>query len=205
MAKVTFDETTHTYCIDGVPVPSVTQIIKPLYNYGMVSPDVLRRKGEFGTAVHKAVELYLYGTLDEETLVPELLGCLQAFKRWCADYSREFDIESALVELAVAHEKLQYAGRLDFVFDGQAVIDLKSRDYEPRIDPVQLVAYEQAYIAGGGSKGKYVNYVLSLYPDETYQFCKAMNPQAWGVFRKCLDHWKHEQEFNYFVKAWRAK
>ena len=204
MPKLTFNPESHIYLLNGKAVPSVTQIIKPLYNYDAVPLALLQRKGEFGTAVHKAVELHLYGSLDEESLTPELQGCVDAFKGWCADYSKEFDIDSALIERKLLHEKLLYAGTADLVFDGQSVIDIKTRDYYPAVDPLQLVAYEKAHIADGGSKGNYDNYVLSLYPDGTYKFIKAMDRQDWSVFRKLLDRWHSESQFEEFVTKWKA-
>jgi hypothetical protein len=51
---------THTYLVDGVIVPSITQILKIKFGnkYAEVSAEVLQSAAEKGTAVHKAIENY---------------------------------------------------------------------------------------------------------------------------------------------------
>lgn len=51
---------THTYLVDGVIVPSITQILKIKFGnkYNVVSKKVLQRASEKGTAVHEAIESY---------------------------------------------------------------------------------------------------------------------------------------------------
>lgn len=51
---------THTYLVDGVIVPSITQILKIKFGnkYAGVSKEVLNRASEKGTAVHNAIEKY---------------------------------------------------------------------------------------------------------------------------------------------------
>lgn len=50
----------HVYLVDGVIVPSITQILKVRFGnkYAHVDPDTLRRAAEAGTAVHEAIERY---------------------------------------------------------------------------------------------------------------------------------------------------
>lgn len=54
-----FDDT-HTYLVDGIIVPSITQILKLKFGnkYKNVSGAVLNRAAEKGTAVHAAIENY---------------------------------------------------------------------------------------------------------------------------------------------------
>lgn len=75
MSKFRFDPETHTYYMDGVAVPSVTQVLP--YNFYGNAKEETRLKGEY---VHKAVEYYNLGELDEETLDPVLIPYLEAFK-----------------------------------------------------------------------------------------------------------------------------
>ena len=51
---------THTYLVDGVIKPSITQILKVKFGnkYDSVDKDVLQRASELGTATHKAIEDY---------------------------------------------------------------------------------------------------------------------------------------------------
>ena len=50
----------HTYLVDGVIKPSITQILKLKFGgkYTNVSQEVLQRASELGTATHKAIEDY---------------------------------------------------------------------------------------------------------------------------------------------------
>ena len=52
-----FDDT-HTYLVDGIIVPSITQILKIKFNnkYSGVDQKVLNRASEKGTEVHEAIE-----------------------------------------------------------------------------------------------------------------------------------------------------
>lgn len=60
MSNIEYFEPTHTYLIDGVVVPSVTQIVNWYFGntYANVDPEVLKRSADYGTAVHKLIENY---------------------------------------------------------------------------------------------------------------------------------------------------
>ena len=51
---------THTYLVDGVIVPSITQILKIKFGnkYNKVSKEVLNNAAKKGTEVHEAIEIY---------------------------------------------------------------------------------------------------------------------------------------------------
>lgn len=55
-----FDNDTHTYLVDGIIVPSITQILKVRFGgkYAGVDKDTLQRAAQRGTDIHKAIELY---------------------------------------------------------------------------------------------------------------------------------------------------
>ena len=54
-----FIEETHTYLLDGKIIPSVTQILKEIFplKYENVPIDILNKKSEYGTQVHKFIEI----------------------------------------------------------------------------------------------------------------------------------------------------
>ena len=57
--KVTFDEETHTYTVDGVEVPSVSTILgETLFKrkYSGVNPEILNAAAIWGNQVHVAIE-----------------------------------------------------------------------------------------------------------------------------------------------------
>ncbi len=57
---VEYIDETHTYLVDGIILPSITQILKIKFGnkYNNVSQEVLQRASELGTATHKAIEDY---------------------------------------------------------------------------------------------------------------------------------------------------
>lgn len=63
---VEYDDDTHTYLVDGVIVPSVTQVLDVKFGdkYASVNPSILNRAANRGTTIHKAIEDYCKG--DEE-------------------------------------------------------------------------------------------------------------------------------------------
>lgn len=140
---LTFDEETHTYRFEGVVVPSVTQILKPLSNFDAVPREVLSAASSFGTAVHKACELQDFGQLDISTVDDALLPYLEAWMRFCRDYKCMWE----MVEGIVYNPSLRYAGTLDrfgIVAGRSTVVDIKSSaELYPSVGP-QLAAYKNA-------------------------------------------------------------
>ena len=58
--ELTFEEEWHLYYLNGLEVPSVTTLMKPLSSdfYSTVDPEVLNKAAKRGTAIHNAVENY---------------------------------------------------------------------------------------------------------------------------------------------------
>lgn len=194
----TFNEEYHCYELDGKPLPSVTRIIKPLYDFSDIPPDVLQRAADFGTAVHKTIELYLQDDLDEDSLDSNLYNPLLAFKAWQAD-NWQFDLGAAKLETPAYHPKLKYAGTADI--DGESfVIDLKSRPCKILTDSLQLAAYDHF------GSGKRQRYVLELKQDASYVFTllnptKKSGDEAWCRFRYLLDYYNHGKEIEKWKQA----
>ena len=85
--KFRFDATKHRYYYEDVEVPGVSSILKAgnLTNIGFIPKDILERSSRFGTAVHKATELYDNKVLDEGSLDPRLRGCLDGWIKFKQD------------------------------------------------------------------------------------------------------------------------
>jgi len=77
----TFEEATHAYRRDGLPIPSVTRILDHggLVNFEMVRQDVLERKATIGTLVHLATKFYDQGDLDWNSLDRYTRGRVEAW------------------------------------------------------------------------------------------------------------------------------
>jgi len=141
--NLAFDEATHTYSLDGKVVPSVTQILNIANDFGFVNKDVLDRASKFGTAVHKATELYDACDLNEATLDIALLPYLDAWKMFLSNTNFRVISSEARV-----YSKHGYAGTFDRLgyLDGRlTLLDIKTSTTVARSTSLQLAAYEQAY------------------------------------------------------------
>ena len=131
---VEFIEETHQYLIDGILVPSVTQIVEKIFpdKYKGVPDYILKAKAEYGIQIHKFIEIieikkpkrpiaYLkkyYGMnfIQEESIKQYL------------EIKRQFNIEVLEVEKIVFYKNL-YCGKLDIkakVNGKKAIIDVKA-------------------------------------------------------------------------------
>jgi hypothetical protein len=176
-----------------VRFPSVTTALGLISNYDHVSKDVLERACAFGNAVHRIVELHEHGKLDENSLRPkgkylaDTSGILEAWKK-C---KREKHIEVYAVEQVVASLKYQYAGRLDVVAKVKgvlALIEIKSRAYNPMLEPLQTSAYANAWDEAHKEKIK-ERWFCELRLDGGYDFRPIKGKNDFHYFRCCLAAW----------------
>jgi hypothetical protein len=144
-----FDPVKHIYRDErGTIIPSVTQIFDLLHlvDFSAISPDVLEWKRQFGTSVHKAVELLVQADLDwdscDERSIPAITGVEQAFKK--LQYKSEVVEDSRIFNLF----GMKYGGSCDHrgtcVYQGQerhCVIDLKTASKEEFYWKWQVSAY----------------------------------------------------------------
>ena len=79
MPDFKFQEKGHLYTLDGIAIPSVTQVL----------PDNPHNKDDYsmnrGTLVHKTIYLYNIGDLDEDTLDEQLKPYLEAYNKFRKD------------------------------------------------------------------------------------------------------------------------
>lgn len=118
-----YDDDTHTYLVDGLIVPSVTQILQIKFSskYNFVKRDVLQAAAERGTAIHKAVENYCKDGIPT---------CQEAKNfRWLK-YQYNFSVlENETPIIIFKNDMPVAAGRLDLVLDidGEtAIADIKT-------------------------------------------------------------------------------
>jgi len=134
---LTFEESTHTYTLDGQEIPSVTQVLKA---EGFINTDFIDPwYAERGTAVHKATELFDLGTLDESSLDPRIVGYLEAWKKYRRDTGYTPDPD--MIERRMYHPTLKYAGTID-----RPGLDIKSGSPEPW-HVIQAAGYEDLMLA----------------------------------------------------------
>jgi hypothetical protein len=179
---VTFEPEKHEYAIDGVRVPSVTQVLKDCYDFSRVAPDVLQAKAELGTAVHLACELDDAGDLVEESVHAQVRPYLDAYRL----FKQHKCTHVVATEQIVHHPLHRYAGKLDLIteFDGARwLVDWKTPlSINPAVG-LQTAAYVNALPKGWlGYDGPYKRAALQLKNDGTYKLHEFAEPNDWPVF-----------------------
>ena len=127
MAEFLFDEATHTYTLDGVVIPSVTEICAPI-TCGKYPPvGVVQQAAARGTRVHELCALYDMDALPDE-IEAGLVGYVKAWTAFCRDYKPVW----RHIELPLYGEidpGQPFAGTLDRIgeIDGRTrVVDIKT-------------------------------------------------------------------------------
>lgn len=141
--KIEFREEDHSYRVDGVLFPSVTQII------ASANPEKEKffkddAAANFGRAVHKACNLYDKGLLNERTMDKKLVPYLYCWKM----FLRQTGFEPTHIELLVCSIKYRFAGTLDYagILNGKrTIVDIKTGTSVPRDACLQTAAYQIAY------------------------------------------------------------
>lgn len=199
MAKkvYTFDEATHTHRINGQPVPGITTAIKPLADYDTIPENVLRAAAEWGTNVHKAVELFCSDSLDLDSLGDPLRQTVGQFEAWLQE--QRLDRRDFVVELPMGDASLMYGGIPDLILDGKLVVEIKTRPVNVLTDSIQTAAQEKLWIKNGGTRvWSYERRVLFLAPDR-HEYTQVNRRDDWGRFRLLLDHYHNAQK----IKLWK--
>ena len=179
--EIVFNETDHTYFVDGVQVPSVTDILAPLHrSYGKVNPSVLEYAAKRGSAVHEALELIDYG--EDPEVYPETIGYINAYEDWKNVYKPEW----LGIEKIVFCEEGWFIGTLDRVGilngDELAVVDIKTStpNRESYVSVcLQTMAYAMAYSSHTDFEAdwqKMSRYGLFLMKDGSW---RCINCEEW--------------------------
>lgn len=179
-----FDDAKHEYFVDGRKVPGVTSILSPLIDYSRVPAATLERARRMGQAVHLATELDDQDDLDYDTLSPELLPYLHAWRR----FRMECNFVPDTIEKRLYHPALGYAGTSDrtgIVKGKRAVIDIKKMATLGPVVGVQLAAYKELHIKATGVPIE-DRYGLALRADGFYRLVPYTDPNDWRVFLSLL-------------------
>jgi len=203
--KLTFDEKEHKYFIDGVWVPSVTQIISPLSSYGAIPKKILDNACDRGKKIDEMCEFYLDGRLEFNSLSDSQKRILEQFVRFLDTEGRGFDFDSVITKYRGCNIKLKYAGESDIIIPDQAIIDIKTRykSLMPLTDPLQLFGYEGIW----PGKERYKHYILALY-EKKYKFTEVNKTrveynQSKSRFRYLLDKVWNDIEFKQKINNWK--
>ena len=179
-----FDEKAHKYYYDGVPVPSVTGILRDAKVFDYASLNMMW--ADRGTAIHTVTELDDAGALDTSKVENPLLGPLEGWRKFKTDTN----IEVLAIEEGVYHPIYRYAGKLDrrVMWRGkEGIIDIKSGAKAPW-HPIQTMGYAKCF------DRPMQRFCLYLSSDGQYALEEHKDPSDWDVFRAavCLASWKRK-------------
>lgn len=138
-----FLEAEHLYLLDGVIIPSVSEILHFVFpdKYKGVPAEVLSKKAEYGTKVHEAIEV-----LEKTGEVIELDYIQKASLEQYLKLKEKYDIE-VIEQEEMIHFEDKYAGRFDmiaYVKGDYSLCDIKTTaelDYEYLSWQLSLYAY----------------------------------------------------------------
>lgn len=198
-----FDPGAHAYHLDGVRLPNVTSILDPLVDYSGIPKKIMQAARERGDYVHKMCEMYVWGMLDEDEVVPEYKPYLEAFKKFLA----ETQFEAVHVEERVWHKALRYAGTLDLggYFRNNkkqplVLIDIKSTFRMMASIGPQTAAYQEAFNSHRPKPEHFKERMgLRLTMAGTYQLLPCSDTHDFTVFRSCLNLYHFMQKGKYHV------
>lgn len=101
----------HLYLVDGILVPSVTQILQQVFpsKYKNIPQVILDKKAEYGTKVHKAVEDLENGKepIMDSVYIEESIKQYHKLKK-------EYNLE-VIEQEQMIHYEYYYAGRFDMI------------------------------------------------------------------------------------------
>jgi hypothetical protein len=172
MSGLTFDPDTHIYRLNGVEIPSATQLARFCsVDIDKSRPWLAQGAADRGSRVHAYTMLMDYGE-QPETVDADCLGYLKAYQRFLHDYRPDWD---AIEYTGTAHlAGVDFAGTIDRV--GKvggvpSVLDIKTGLLHPASLAVQLTAY--ALVCGNAPFCKEYQHLtlaaLKLSKDGTYE------------------------------------
>jgi len=190
VSDIVLDLDSHVYSANGVKLPGVSEVLKPLVDFSHVPPALLKFACDRGTAVHRAVELYhAPGGLDETTLDDEVRPRFHAYLKFLEESG---GFVPTFSEYIVHHTGLGYAGKLDLFGafgDGTtALIDIKTGSIEA-VAGYQLAAYLAALACEFPAAVMARRYALFLGVEQ-YNLVPFTSARDWAMFQSHLVIWK---------------
>jgi hypothetical protein len=194
-----FDPEKHEYRHRGKFIPSVTQIIKPLYNYGKVNQEVMAVAADRGKRAHAMTEKIDAGESEQPDF--DIIGHIESYQAWLGKYKPEI-IKS---EERMMHAGYDYAGTPDRIvrIKGKVyAVDLKTTAYIMPQHGVQVAAYcmlADVNISEHSNAIKPIGMTVRLTDEglpEVKIYSALEDRMNRNIFMSCLNIWKWKQENN---------
>lgn len=144
---IEFIEESHTYLIDGIIVPSVSEILHFIFpnKYKWIDLEILERKAKYGSVVHKSIEC-----LEQNKPLPNLDLNQEFSLRQYQRLKEKNNIEVLIQEQIVTYGS-EYAGTFDMVANVNGCLSLCDIKTTAQLDKEylswQLSFYELAHMS----------------------------------------------------------
>ncbi len=192
-----YNEETRQHTLNGKHIASVSQVIEPLTDFSGIDPKVLERKCELGIQFHEATRLHLLDDLHFDSMDPDLIKPMETFIGWSMLFER-LDTSDFQIEQPICHERLKYCGKPDLITP-MTIFDWKLRPFKPVTDILQLEGYK--HMLPPGKRDRWV-FCFDLEGKLTRH--RAQHPKAWGIFRRLLERYYSELQFNNLLEDWKG-
>lgn len=187
--RLKFDPGPHRYTLDGMLIPSVTQVMEPHLPYAGLPKDVREAALLRGTLVHVLTEHYDARTFDSEMRALAKEAGLDGYIHAWGTYLNEHKVTILASEQRVYHTKYRYCGTLDRIVEeaftpGIAeLVDIKTGELSP-FYAWQTAAYCAAVSEGGITIPRRA--CVQLKADGTYRHHLYTAPEDWPAFLGAL-------------------
>jgi hypothetical protein len=184
---IEFEPKEHVYTLNGIRLPSVTQLMKPFSSivYEGVPIEAMQIAADRGTRAHDQVSNFVrYGVLETDGDTDPYVEAFMAFEpkhppAWLAS------------EYRVYHKYMRFAGTVDLIGyvepddgTGVDVVDIKTtKAFHKNSIAIQVSAYSEAVMSHGVTVRR--RYGLQLLPDGTFRFDPVAN--QYGAFLMCIN------------------
>jgi hypothetical protein len=186
---IEFIEQQHIYLKDGIILPSVSQILHFIFpdKYKNVDKEILNKKAEYGSILHKAIE-----NLENNEELPELNYIQEASIEQYLKLKAKYKIEVLEQEQIVSYE-YDYCGRYDMVANikgNYSLADIKTTaELDREYLSWQLSFYELA-------SGKHFEklYVIWLPKKELGQLVEIKRKSKEELLNKLKEYLENKEE-----------
>ena len=188
-----YDESVHSYKVDGIKVPSVTRVVDGCFPKNLTDWALSVGEEEYHRIIDEALEIgnytheWIENYINEQPFNATTNPSIDAFLRWETNCGVEF-IDS---ERKIYCDRFKYAGTVDAVakINGRVcVIDFKTskKIYKPY--HLQVTAYAQAIKRIDGLKRWPLGIILRLDKETGEYEQKVFEPKDhFDTFKKCLE------------------
>ena len=160
-----YDDAKHEYTVDGIILPSITQLIAPYTDFSKIPRNILQDKIAWGNTVHEYLEMLDNDKLDIEAIPKAEMGAPDiraVVENWAEICHNELYFWLA-IERPLYSNMYRFAGRADRITTKEPIEIKTSLPTKAVCLAVEVQLAAQAQLA-------YENGLIKELPDETYSW-----------------------------------